>query len=191
MRRIALTLTATFIILTGGTVQAATPAQAPTTKGQQVEEPRHSPAKKPTAAQIELLWQVQHGAPPIRYWEAVAVCETNTDWRNPGTYGGGLGIYNIGTFHSDVRGTWERWGGEQFAPTPQQAGKTEQIVVANRIAMFGFRTWKRLDPQYAKSKGVPAVFWYDKSPTGFMGWGCIRGRDSLDPARWGIRAHRK
>lgn len=190
MRRLALTLTTTFIILTGGPVQAANQF-VPKPKGQTstIAEVR-LPVRKPDKATLELMWQLSHGAPPVAYWEAVAQCETGNDWRNTGRFAGGLGIMNKGTFHSEQRGTWERWGGEQFAPSPDKATKLEQIVVANRIAVFGFQTWKSIDPKVAKRKGIPSRLWYDKEPTSFDGWGCINGNPNLDPRDWGFSTKR-
>jgi hypothetical protein len=113
---------------------------------------------------IELREQMkQPGVPPIEYWEQVAICESSkdgytADWRDKGRWSGGLGIYI---------GTWVRWGGRHFAPTPWQATKAEQMVVANRIAVLGFH-----------------FFTYSKQPVGFNGWGCIAKRKSLDPDRW-------
>jgi hypothetical protein len=98
--------------------------------------------------------------PPVEYWEQVAICESSkdghtADWQDKGTWSGGLGIYI---------GTWVRWGGRNFAPTPWKATKLEQIVVANRIAVTGYH-----------------FFTYSKNPVGFMGWGCIEKRKSLKP----------
>ncbi len=117
-----------------------------------------------TKAMLELSVQMRnHKVPPVEYWEQVAICESSkdgytADWRDKGRWSGGLGIYI---------GTWVRWGGRQFAPTPWQATKTEQIVIANRIAVLGFH-----------------FFTYSKQPVGFNGWGCIKNRKSLDPKKW-------
>jgi hypothetical protein len=124
-------------------------------------------------AKLELYKQMlDPSTAPLAYWEALARCETNSDWANTGKFAGGLGIMTAGTFHSKQRGTWERWGGEDYAASPDRATKVQQIVVANRIAKFGFRTWKYLDPKVARQKGVPAKFWYDKYGRGYFGWGC-------------------
>lgn len=117
-----------------------------------------------TKAMLELQIQMRNPkVPPVEYWEQVAICESSkdgytADWHDRGRWSGGLGIYI---------GTWVRWGGRQFAPTPYQATKAEQMVVANRIAVLGFH-----------------FFTYSKQPVGFNGWGCIKGRKSLDPKRW-------
>ena len=94
---------------------------------------------------------VRHPKPmPLnRFWDAVARCETGGNWKNPGRYAGGLGIY--------VQ-TWEGWGGRDFAPTPDEAAPHEQIEVANRISTQG---WTRPDQKYIR-------------PVGFAGWGCVR-----------------
>ncbi len=66
----------------------------------------------------------------VKFWEAVSWCETNHDWDDGGYYAGGLGI---------AKSTWRGYGGRQFAPTAKTATKEEQIIVANRIAFFGFQ----------------------------------------------------
>ena len=94
---------------------------------------------------------VRHPKPmPLnRFWDAVARCETGSNWQHPGRYSGGLGIYIQ---------TWEGWGGREFAPTPAAAAPHEQIEVANRISTQG---WTRPDKTYVR-------------PVGFAGWGCVR-----------------
>lgn len=126
--------------------------------------------------------------PPVTYWEQVAICESSTDgdnanWKNGGTWAGGLGIYTNGKFGDSDMGTWERWGGEQFAPSPDLATKEEQIIVANRIAVTGWKTVIHRDPQQAAIKGIPVVYNYNKKPTGFGGWGCIKSKST---GKWRI-----
>lgn len=84
----------------------------------------------------------------VEFWMELAYCETHQDWTNDGEYGGGLGIYT---------GTWRAWGGEEFAPVPQEATIAEQIVVANRISTQG---WLRPDG-------------YFQDPVWFSGWGAL------------------
>lgn len=84
----------------------------------------------------------------VEFWMELAYCETHQDWTNGGEYGGGLGIYT---------GTWRAWGGEEFAPVPQEATIAEQIVVANRISTQG---WLRPDG-------------YFQDPVWFSGWGAL------------------
>lgn len=104
----------------------------------------------------------------IKFWEAVSWCETNHDWDNGGYYAGGLGI---------AKSTWQGYGGRQFAPTAKTATKEEQIIVANRIAFFGFQTKRQFltieDKENNKPFFRPAVGW--KSMTKW-GRGCVNWR---------------
>lgn len=128
----------------------------------------------------EYRWQREHGAPPIRFWEQVAHCETRQDWENTGRFAGGLGIMTAKQFPKGGMGTWERWGGEQFAGRPNHATPLQQIVVANRIAMFGWEAkFRRWDGRLMRVREKH----YIKNKTGFMGWGCISQR--RDGSRWG------
>lgn len=102
----------------------------------------------------------------MAYWDAVAQCETRQDWQNKGRFAGGLGIMNQGTRD----GTWERWGGEQFAPSPDKATRVEQLVIANRVALFGWQT-KDSYRTYADKLAKRPMF---KHPVGYFGWGCIK-----------------
>jgi uncharacterized protein YabE (DUF348 family) len=67
-------------------------------------------------------------------WDEIARCETGGNWAMVGpTYSGGLGIYN---------GTWNEFGGPQFASNPGLATREQQIIVAERIrAKYGFGAW--------------------------------------------------
>ena len=91
----------------------------------------------------------------MKFIERLAHCETHSNWKNGGNWSGGLGI---------ARSTWIAWGGRQFASAPHRATKEEQIVVANRIALWGFT---RRDGRF--------VF-----PVGLSGWG---GLDCARPVR--------
>lgn len=121
--------------------------------------------------------------PTIDYWDKVAQCETANNWKNGGTWAGGLGIYTKGKFGTSSMGTWEYYGGEEFAPTPDKATKEEQIKVANRIAVLGYRTVVQRDPEWAKRAGVPATYVYHKKPVGFSGWGCVKSKST---GKWRI-----
>jgi hypothetical protein len=87
--------------------------------------------------------------PLEQFWVDIADCETGSDWTNPGRYSGGLGIFI---------GSWDGWGGREFAPTPAEASPGQQITVANRISTQG---WTRPDGKYVR-------------PVGFGGWGCSK-----------------
>jgi uncharacterized protein YabE (DUF348 family) len=67
-------------------------------------------------------------------WQEIANCETGGNWAIVApTYSGGLGIYN---------GTWNEFGGQQFASNPGLATREQQIIVAERIrAKYGFGAW--------------------------------------------------
>lgn len=120
-------------------------------------------------AYIELISQLKNPkVPSMKYWYAIAQCETRNNWQNRGRWAGGLGIMNAGTAKSKGRGTWERWGGEQYAPSPDKATRLEQIVIANRIAVLGYQTKDSYRTWDDKVNNRPMF----KHPVGFYGWGC-------------------
>jgi hypothetical protein len=103
--------------------------------------------------------------PSIKYWKKVAQCETGQNWQDGGNWGGGLGI---------ARSTWEGYGGKQFASHPSKATVLQQIVVANRIAVFGWQTneFRTLEDRLNNKPFYrPAV--------GFNGWGCVKNNTYL------------
>jgi len=127
--------------------------------------------------------------PTVDYWDKVAQCETANDWKNGGQWAGGLGIYTKGEFGSSSMGTWEYYGGEEFAPSPNKATKEEQIKVANRIAVLGYKTKVYRDPDWARRAGVPVTYIHDKKPVGFSGWGCVKSKSTGEwriglPKKW-------
>lgn len=80
-------------------------------------------------------------------WDAVAECESGGDWSaNTGNgYQGGLQF-------SDV--TWDAMGGEEFAPTADQATREEQIIVAERtLAVQGPGAWPNCGGALSSSGG--------------------------------------
>ncbi|HYE87534.1 MAG TPA: transglycosylase family protein, partial [Vicinamibacterales bacterium] len=104
-------------------------------------------------------WTPAAGAPPVvklarpraldSFWDAMARCETGSNWKDPGRFAGGLGIYI---------GTWQMFGGHEFAAHPTEATREQQIEVANRVSTQG---WQK----------SPADF---VEPVGFSGWGCLK-----------------
>lgn len=120
----------------------------------------------------------KYAYPTIEFWEKLAQCETAQDWQNGGRYAGGLGIMNSSSFPKSSMGTWERFGGEEFAPTPDKASKEEQIIVANRIAVEGYRRFVQRDPDWARRQGVPAEYLWDQKPVGLNGWGCYKSKST-------------
>jgi hypothetical protein len=68
-------------------------------------------------------------------WDALAQCESSGNWAiNTGNgYYGGLQF---------SLGTWNGYGGAEFAEYPHQATREEQIVVAERLrAARGYQPW--------------------------------------------------
>lgn len=118
----------------------------------------------PSKAQLEHHWQLAHGAAQDHWWLAVAQCETRSNWQDRGAFAGGLGIY---------QGTWIRFGGREYAPTPDKATMLEQIVIANRIDKFGWQTAGR-DAVYLTWAQLQAKKPIYKYAVGHWGWGCIR-----------------
>lgn len=114
----------------------------------------------------------------MEFWDKLAVCETNSNWQDTGQYAGGLGIYTKGKFRDSVMGTWEHFGGEEFAPSPDKATKEQQIIVANRISVDGYKTTITRDADKAKRMGVPQVYEWNQEPVGFDGWGCYKSKST-------------
>ena len=125
-----------------------------------------------------LLEPRKHAYPTDDFWEKLAQCETANNWEDKGTWAGGLGIYTRSTFPKGAMGTWERFGGEQFAPSPNKATKEEQIIVANRIAVEGYSQLVKRDPDWARRQGVPAEYVWEQQAVGLGGWGCYKSKST-------------
>jgi hypothetical protein len=86
-------------------------------------------AQAETEAALIALAQAEREASsgiPDSFWDRMARCETGGNWSMVGSrYSGGLGFYN---------GTWDSFGGREFAPRAGQATREQQIIVANRVA---------------------------------------------------------
>jgi Transglycosylase-like domain len=71
-------------------------------------------------------------------WERIAWCESGGQWHlrahnRTGTYGGGLMIRD---------NVWAHYGGREYAATADQASKSEQIEIAERILSdVGWNAW--------------------------------------------------
>ena len=132
--------------------------EIPTTVPKQVVKPKV--VKKPNRAQLELFYQMMNDkTPPIAYWDAVAQCETKGNWKNGGNWAGGLGIYQR---------TWYEFGGYDYAKRPQDATRTQQIVIANRIAVHGYQ-WKNRFLTWEDKVAKKGMYKY---PVRYFGWGC-------------------
>jgi cell wall-associated NlpC family hydrolase len=123
--------------------QAALEALAAAEAAARAEE--RAAAEAATAA----LRQSQVGVPDDSYWDRMAYCETAGNWGMTGSrYSGGVGFYN---------GTWDAWGGREFATLAGHATREQQIIVANRVATQG----------YQGPRGYV-------EPVGYSGWGCVK-----------------
>ena len=69
-------------------------------------------------------------------WDKIAECESDGDWST----NSGNGYY--GGLQFDKK-TWSAYGGDQYAPRPDQASREEQIAVANKIKdeRGGYSAW--------------------------------------------------
>ncbi len=90
----------------------------------------------------------ERAAAPDKYWQQMALCETDANWHNPGAQSGGLAI---------AQDDWKAWGGLDLAKTPAEATPAQQIEVANRISTAGWTP-----PDGAEVK-----------PVGFGRWRCV------------------
>lgn len=131
--------------------------------------------RKASALHPELEMQLRsRKGGSVKFWESVSWCETNHKWNDGGYYSGGLGM---------AQSVWVNYGGKQFAPRPSRATKEQQIIVANRVAFFGFQT-KRVyatldDKLNNKPYFRPAVGWKNMTK---WGKGCANWR-TRKPAR--------
>lgn len=130
-----------------------------------LEPPSTEPQNQPVIKDVAL--------PSDEFWDKLAWCETHQNWQDDGQWAGGLGIYTKSEFPKSDMGTWERWGGEEFAPTPQEATREEQIIVANRIAILGWSREMTRSPEDAERMGVPREWTWHRDGVGFRGWGAL------------------
>ena len=77
------------------------------------------PAVRPVVRHVASLVS----APVMKAWNRVYLCETH-NWRQQGTYEGGLGI---------TLWNWQHHGGLRFAKAPYLATAQQQVWVALRI----------------------------------------------------------
>ncbi|MBF4552520.1 transglycosylase family protein [Corynebacterium suicordis] len=87
------------------------------------------------AAGLTLAAAPQAGAASVEQWDQVAACESGGNWAiNTGNgYQGGLQF---------SQQTWSGFGGDQYAPTADQATKEQQIEIAeNVLATQGAGAW--------------------------------------------------
>lgn len=85
-----------------------------------------------------------------RTWDRVADCESSGDWK----ISTGNGYYGGLQFSQS---TWAAYGGTRYAPRADQATRTQQILVAERVlASQGPGAWPVCGPRAGLSRGGPA-----------------------------------
>ena len=79
-------------------------------------------------------------------WDSLAKCEAGGNWAT----NSGNGYY--GGLQFD-RQTWVAYGGDDYAPLPHQASRSEQIAVATKVRddRGGYGSW----PACARKLGLP------------------------------------
>ena len=81
-------------------------------------------AQKIAAEQARAARTARYGRTGVN-WDSIAQCETGGNWQMQGPrYSGGVGFYN---------GTWDGFGGREFASNAGLASREEQIIVAERV----------------------------------------------------------
>ena len=81
-------------------------------------------------------------------WDAIASCESGNNWST----NTGNGFYGGLQF---TRGTWQAYGGGQYAATANQASRSQQIAVAEKVlAGQGIGAW----PVCGKHAGSSASY---------------------------------
>lgn len=156
----------------GGTVEGVVSRSALTVRAEV------SPAQDSVVDLRQSSVARKHAFATDEFWDKLAQCETAQDWQNGGRYAGGLGIMNNSKFPKSSMGTWERFGGEEFAPSPDMATREEQIIIANRISVEGYNRLVHRDPDWARRQGVPATYMWEQRPVGFTGWGCYKSKST-------------
>lgn len=98
----------------------------------------------PMAAALTLGGAAAANAAPTSSWDAVAECESGGNW----SINTGNGYYGGLQFSQQ---TWTGFGGGQYAATADQASKSQQIAVAEKVlATQGWGAW----PSCSVSAGV-------------------------------------
>ena len=129
-----------------GAAEALVEAPMPTPVSVPIEAALRAVATPPPAPSRPAAPQL----PPVTFdgdtvWDALAKCESGGNWSiNTGNgYYGGLQF---------SLGTWQGYGGGEFAEYPHEATREEQIIVAERLhAARGFQPW----PACRSKLGLP------------------------------------
>lgn len=83
--------------------------------------------------------------PTLRYMRDVAQCETGQDPAHIGNTQAGhtfRGMFGFYTQAGGRGGTWDQWGGWQFARYANEASEWEQIVIYLRVHITGFYDYR-------------------------------------------------
>lgn len=101
-------------------------------------------------------------AAPVSVWDRVAACESSGNW----SINTGNGYYGGLQFSA---GTWRSYGGGAYAATADQASKSQQITVAERVLDGqGPGAWPVCGPRAGLQRGgvapVPAPVEHQSSP---------------------------
>jgi len=96
------------------------------------EVDRKTLSRIPTVVARPMITHYGTKADPM--WDKIAECETGGNWGMQGPqYSGGLGFYN---------GTWDQFGGRQYASNAGLATREQQILVAEHVrASVGISGW--------------------------------------------------
>ncbi|WJV48246.1 transglycosylase family protein [Streptomyces flavofungini] len=103
-----------------------------------------------SAIAIPLLGATGAHAADATTWDKVAECESGGAWSAKGEgYYGGLQL---------TQETWESYGGLAYAPSADQASRSQQIAVADKVlADQGPSAWPNCGPAAGLSKGGAAA----------------------------------
>ncbi|KXT55700.1 MULTISPECIES: resuscitation-promoting factor [Gordonia] len=96
---------------------------------------------EPKAATVRV--GTKPGAPAVPYgvWDRLAQCESTGNW----AINSGNGFYGGIQFDQN---TWDRWGGQEYAPRPDLATREEQIAIAEKTqAAQGWGAWPSCSSQ--------------------------------------------
>lgn len=120
--------------------------------------------------------------PSFTYMLYAATCETEQNWSDRGTYGGGFGfMHKSNKIHKDyaaVQSTWLQWGGWEFAKVPWKATSKEQALVWIRTYATG---WVRPNGVFRPPTNVPRSHCHDDLK---VGWHIYDGAEWPVPDTW-------
>jgi hypothetical protein len=112
----------------------------------------------------------------------VATCETEQNWADHGTYGGGFGFMHksnkVYKDYSAKQSTWLQWGGAEFAKVPWKATSKEQALVWIRTYATG---WVRPNGVFRAPTNIPRSNCHDDMK---IGWRIYKGQKWPVPDTW-------